>query len=123
MAHDAQFTVENRGSYIHLVTRGKLDLENLDEPANAALALAKKENVSKLLDDIRYIDSSNVSIQIQAKAMGILWKLRSFNKVAIVYDSPRIGELFFSTLQAIHLAAPFKGFENEAEAVSWLEQP
>ncbi len=119
---NSQFTVERRGSYIHLVTRGKLEIDSLDAPANAAIALAQKEKVDKLLDDIRFIDSTGASITVQSKGFGILWKLRTFKKVAIVFKHDEIGRLFFSTLQAMHISSKFNGFKDEAEAVAWLEQ-
>lgn len=117
-----QFSVDKRGDYVYLVTRGKLDVENLDAPANAALALAKEEDLDKLLDDIRYVDSTGVSIPIQSKGFGIIWKLRTFKKVAIVFKEEEIGRLFFSTLQAMHITSKFHGFKDEAEAIAWLEE-
>lgn len=119
---DAQFTVEKRGNYIHLVTRGRLEIESLEAPANAAIALAEKEKVDRLLDDIRFIDSTGASIKVQSKGFGILWKLRTFKKVAIVFKQDEVGRLFFSTLQAMHITSRFNGFKDEAEAVAWLEE-
>lgn len=117
-----QFSVAVADGYIHLKTWGGLDEHNLDAPANAALALAAEKQVDKLLDDIRGVDSTGVSIAIQSKAMGILWKLRSFKKVAIILEGSRLSKLFFSTLSAFHFNADskFKGFNNEAEAIAWL---
>ena len=120
--NDPQFTVERRGDYIHLVTRGKLKIESLDAPANAAIALAEKEGVDKLLDDIRFIDSLDASIRVQSKGFGVLWQLRTFKKVAIVFKQDEIGRLFFSTLQTLHMTSRFNGFKSEAEAIAWLEQ-
>ena len=117
-----QFSVEATDDYIHLKTWGALDESQLDAPANAALALAKEKHFDKLLDDIREVDTSNVSIPIQAKSMGILWKLRAFKKVAIVMGESRVRTLFFSTLDALHLdrETKFKGFDNIDEAIAWL---
>lgn len=123
MANDKQqFSVKVVNDYIHLKTWGALDTNNLDTPANAALTLAKERGITKLLDDIRDIDTSAVSIPIQVKAMGILWKLRTFDKVAIVLKGSRIRELFFETIENLHLNidAKFKGFDDEDEAVAWL---
>ncbi|HEX6461823.1 MAG TPA: STAS/SEC14 domain-containing protein [Candidatus Saccharimonadales bacterium] len=124
MSVDEQhFSVKATDGYIHLRTWGALDAKNLDAPANAALALAKEKNINKLLDDIRDVDTSAVSIPIQAKAMGILWKLRTFDKIAIVLKGSRVRSLFFSTLEILHLNidAKFKGFDNESEAIAWLK--
>jgi len=117
-----QFSVKAADGYIHLKTWGALDEAQLDAPANAALALAKEKNIDKLLDDIREVDTSAVSIPMQAKSMGILWKLRAFKKVAIVMGESRVRTLFFSTLDALHLdrEIKFKGFDSLDEAVAWL---
>jgi hypothetical protein len=119
-----QYSVEILDDYVHLRTWGPLDVNNLDAPANAALTLAKERNIEKLLDDIREVDSTNVSIPIQAKAMGILWKLRTFKKVAVVMSNSRLRDIFFSTLDAINLErdVKFKGFDDTPEAVKWLEE-
>lgn len=121
---EQRFSVQVVDNYIHLKTWGALNGQDLDAPANAALALAQKEHIDKLLDDIREIDTSGVSIPIQAKAMGIIWKLRAFKKVAIVLKGSRIRSLFFSTLDVLHLNidAKFKGFEDEQEAIAWLQK-
>jgi len=120
-AEKSQFSVEARDNYVYLVTRGPLDVENLDAPANAAIALAKKKKLDKLLDDIRYVDSSGASIAVQTKGFGVLWKLRDFKKVAIVFEGKRMEKLFFSTLGAMHLTSKFNGFGNEADAIAWLK--
>lgn len=119
-----QFSVEAADGYIHLKTWGALDEAQLDAPANAALALAKEKQIDKLLDDIREVDTSGVSIPIQAKSMGILWKLRNFKKVAIVLSGSRVRTLFFSTLDVLHLdrETKFKGFDSPEEAITWLRQ-
>lgn len=121
---EQKFTVEARKDYIHLETRGKLDYEHLDAPVNSALALAKEKGIDKLLDDIRKIDSSGVSISMQSKAMGIMWKLRSFKKVAIVLEGSRLQTMFFSTARALHLPleSHFKGFDNIDDAIAWLHE-
>jgi hypothetical protein len=118
-----QFSLEAKDDYIHLKTWGGLDAENIDAPANAALALAEEKHIDKLLDDIRGVDSSGASIPIQAKGMGVLWKLRAFKKVAIVLNESRLRTLLFSTLDTLHLDRDikFKGFEDEAEAIAWLK--
>lgn len=117
-----RFSVSDHGGYIHLETWGALELAKLDAPADAAIALAKKRGVTKLLDDIRKVDSSNVNLHVQAKGMSILWKLRFFKKVAIIFKGKEIGFLFFSSLEAVHLNSTFKGFTNETDAIAWLEE-
>lgn len=118
-----RFSAEVKGDFIHLKTWGELDLKDLEAPVMKAIELAKTNNVTKILDDIREIDSSNVNMHIQIKAAGILWKLREFDKVAIIFKNKEIGFLFFSMLQSLHLSGNFKGFDNEPEAVAWIQEP
>jgi hypothetical protein len=122
MSVEQHFSLEKRDDYIHLRTWGSLDESHLDVPAEAALKLAEDEQIELLLDDIRDVDTSGVSIPIQAKGMGVLWKLRKFKKVAIVLGDNPLKHIFFSTVEALHVTqgTQFKGFENEVEAIEWL---
>lgn len=119
-----KYSVDAKEGYIYLETRGALDIADLEAPVNAALAAAKKHNIDKLLDDIREIDASGLSVHMQAKSMGIIWKLRSFKKVAIIMKGSRIQSLFLSSLSALNLNATsqFKGFDNVPDAVTWLQE-
>lgn len=110
--------------YIHLKTRGRLDVKDLDEPVDAALELAKKHGFSKLLDDIREVEEGDVSLYVQTKSMGVLWKLRAFKKVAIVMDSSALKNLFLSAVGALHLGndSEFRAFEDSTEALVWLNE-
>lgn len=116
------FSVRLEKDYVRLVTWGRLYIEDVEKPAEAALALAQKKGVDKLLDNIQDVDFSGASVHVQAKGMGVLWKLRSFRKVAIVYKGDEPGYLFFSSLQVLHLnrGSKFQGFDNEADAIAWL---
>ena len=122
MSVPQHFSLEKRDNYIHLRTWGQLDESQLDAPAQAAIKLAKEEKVDLLLDDIRDVDTTGVSIPIQAKGMGVLWELRKFKKVAIVLGNSPLKNIFFSTVEALHLThgTQFKGFESEVEAIEWL---
>lgn len=124
MAEETRFKVTAKNGYVLLETWGELKEEDLDAPANAALALAEEKHIDKLLDDIRNVDSSHISMTVQAKGVGILWKLRKFKKVAIIFKGEEIGWLFLSTLSAMHLNlnGKFKGFDNEPEAIQWLKE-
>ncbi|HEU5186952.1 MAG TPA: STAS/SEC14 domain-containing protein [Candidatus Saccharimonadales bacterium] len=119
---EKRFSVDNKGTYIHLKTWGQLDINDLDAPINSAIALANEHHIDRILDDIRDIDSANVSLYIQTKAAGIMWKLRKFKKVAIVFKSKEIGFLFFSMLHNLHLSSNFKGFDDESEAIAWIQE-
>lgn len=116
------FSVEKKGNYVHLKTWGKLDVNDLDTPMNTAIALAQENHIDRILDDIRDIDSANVSLYVQTKAAGIMWQLRKFKKVAIIFKSKEIGFLFFSMLQNLHLSSNFKGFDDESEAIAWIQE-
>lgn len=122
MATKQRFSVTKEDGYVHLRTWGKLDVDDLDAPVEAAIELAKKHHVDMILDDIREIDSSNVSMYIQTKAAGIMWKLREFKKVAIIFKNKEVGFLFFAMLQNLHLTANFKGFDDESEALAWIRE-
>lgn len=124
MADEKKFKAEIKDDYILLETWGELTMDDLDAPANAALALAEEHKIDKLLDDIRNIDPTPVSVPIQAKGVEVLWKLRKFRKVALVFKGEEIGWLFLSTLDAMHLnlTEKFKGFTNEVEAINWLRE-
>lgn len=124
MAKKDKYKVSVQGDYVLLETWGELEMDDLAAPADAALALSAEKNIDKLLDDIRGVDQTPVSVPIQAKGVSVLWKLRKFRKVAIVFSGKEIGWLFLSTLQAMHLNvdAKFKGFDNEAEAIVWLKE-
>lgn len=123
MAED-KYKASVQGDYILLETWGGLAIDDLDAPADAALALAEEKKIDKLLDDIRRVDQTPISVPIQAKGFAVLWKLRKFRKVAIVFSGKEIGWLFLSTLNAMHLNlnSKFKGFDNEAEAINWLNE-
>lgn len=119
-----QFSLEVVGDYIHMNTWGKLDIKNVDEPANAALQLAQEKNIRKLLDNISDVDSSGANIAVQTKGIGVIWKLRAFDKIAIVLGQSHLRSLFFDTLDTLHLdgTIKFRGFDNEDDAVAWLKE-
>lgn len=118
-----QFSLEVIDDYVSMKTWGAIDIDQVDAPANAALKLAEEKNVKKLLDDISEVDGTGASIAAQTKGIGVLWKLRTFDKVAIIFSESRLRTLFFSTLDTLHLGRDikFKGFENKADAIAWLK--
>jgi hypothetical protein len=125
MATDDQgFKVRVQDDFVHLETWGKLHSDGLDEPAKAAIALAQQAHLTKLLDNIQNVEPESASVMVQAKGMGVLWKLKVFDKVAIVFKGQEMGWLFLSSMQALHLnmSAKFKGFDNETEAIIWLQE-
>lgn len=123
MGDQATFSLTTKKDYIYLKTRGGLDEDNVTAPTDAAIALAKEKNIRKLLDNIQEVDFSTASLSVQAKGMGVLWRLRYFKKVAIVLKGEEAAFLFFSSIQELQLGLGhrFQGFDNEADAVRWLQ--
>jgi hypothetical protein len=124
MVEEPNFTVRAVDDYVRLDTWGRLRVEDVEAPAEAALALAREKGLDKLLDNIQNVDFSTASVYVQAKGMGVLWKLKSFRKVAIVFEGSEPGYLFFSSIQVLHLdlGKKFQGFDNEKDAIKWLRQ-
>jgi len=115
-----QFTIEQRDGYVYLKTWGPMAMEGLEKPPDAALEVLKEGKCDKLLDDIRDVVMTGVNIDVQTKGVGIMWRLRAFKKVAILYKGQETEKIFFGTLEAMRLDTKFKGFETEEEAVAWL---
>lgn len=124
MAAEDKYRVSVQGDYVFLETWGELTMDDLEAPATAALQLAEEHGIDKLLDDIRRVEEGQISVPVQAKGVGVLWKLRKFRKVAIVFSGKEIGWLFLSTLEAMHLNTNgrFKGFTNQTDAIVWLKE-
>jgi SpoIIAA-like len=121
MADKNQFSIAVEDGYLRLKTWGELDTEGLDAPVNAALDLSREKGITKLLDDVREVDAANVSISVQTKGVGIMWRLRQFDKVAILFGSQRLSGIFFQLLDTVHLNVKIRGFYDEAEAIAWLK--
>lgn len=121
---DHGYELNAQAGYIHLRTWGPIYEQDIDEPAKAALALRKESGLNKLLDNIQGVDDSRVNITMQTKGVGVIWSLREFSKVAIVFKSGDLGKMFLSTLEAMHLNLnnKFKGFDNESDAIAWLQE-
>jgi hypothetical protein len=122
MDSSKKFSVKAMGDYVHLKTWGELKTEDLNEPIDTAIALAQEQKIPKLLDDIRNVDSSHVSIPVQAKGLGLLWKLQHFKKVAIILNSDELGWMLSSSLEAMHIefSSRIKAFKDEPSAINWL---
>lgn len=118
-----KFSVEPKNDFIYLRTWGELSTNDVHEPVDAAIELSKQKEIFKLLDNITAVDSSRVSIPVQAKGLGVLWKLQHFKKVAIVMNSGEFAWLLSSSLQAMHIEMSSKihSFTDEKAAIAWLE--
>lgn len=122
MDSNKKFSIKEANGYVHLKTWGELKTEDLNEPVDSAIALAQEKKITKLLDDIREVDSSRVSIPVQAKGLSMLWKLQHFKKVAIILNSEELSWMLTSSLDAMHIefSSRIKAFKDEPSAIAWL---
>lgn len=118
----SNFTIEGRPGYVHLKLMGTLQEGDLRESTRLASEKASELGVG-VLDDIRDIDLRSVTIRFQSEAIGQLWKHRAVKKVAILYKGDQIGNTVRSTLELIHFIVRCKVFNDETEAVKWLQEP
>jgi hypothetical protein len=116
------YEVALRGDHIYLKFKGQVEVGDLRKSTDDIVALAKHGNVSLLLDDIRDLDRDSVTIRLQTEAIGLLWHLRHFKKIALLYSDNEIGNLVATTLQTVHLVGRCRAFDNEADALAWLEE-
>jgi hypothetical protein len=118
------FSMEITDDYIRSTVCGSLDLATIEQPFDAMMALAEEKHITKVLDDVRELDSSNLGIKVQSKAMGLLWKMRVFDKVAFLSKPNRLQNMLQSTMETMRLniTTKFKGFTDEAEAIAWLQE-
>lgn len=117
------YNVRAQDDYVHLETWGVPNEKNVSEPVAAAIKLADQKNVSKLLDDIRGVNGDAISLMVQAKGVGVLWKLRHFKKVAIVVSSEEMTWILTSSLQELGLSLGgwnIKHFDDVDAAKQWL---
>lgn len=120
---DQGYDVGVEDDFIHLRTWGVPDEKNVADPVNAAIELAEKHHVTKLLDDIRGVNADAISLMVQAKGVGVLWKLRRFKRVAIVVSSQEMTWLLTSSLQELGLSLGgwnIKHFRDVDSAREWL---
>lgn len=116
------YEVSLRGDHIRLKFKGFVEVDDLKRSTEEIVALAKRKHTGKLLDDVRDLDRASVTIRLQTEAIGLLWHLRDFKKIAMLYNDSEIGRLVATTLETIHLTGRCRVFENEVEAIKWLEQ-
>lgn len=119
---EKHYDITMRGDHIYLKFEGHINNADLHKSTEEVVALSKREHVFKLLDDIRDLDLSSVTIGLQTEAIGLLWHLRKFKKIALLYENQEIGRLVATTLQTVHLADRCRTFEKEAEAIAWLQE-
>lgn len=121
---DQGFNIQVKDDYVHLETWGIPTEKNVAEPVTAAIELADKEHLTKLLDDIRKVNADTISLMVQAKGVGVLWKLRRFKKVAIVISSDEMTWMLTSSLQELGLSIGgwnIRHFNDLNSAKTWLK--
>jgi hypothetical protein len=121
---DQGYKVSVEDDFIHLETWGVPTEKNVAEPVSAAIELAEDEKITKLLDDIRLVNADAISLLVQAKGVGVLWKLRRFKKVAIIISSAEMTWIFTSSLQELGLNLGgwnIRHFSDVGPAKAWLK--
>lgn len=122
MATDKQYEIDLKANYIYLKFKGKLSVDDLKGSTEEILQLAEKHDVHCLLDNIREIDTSSINMGLQSQAIANLWKLRSFKKIALVFSNQEVGYLVLSTLETLHLPLKCRAFDNEPDAIAWINE-
>jgi hypothetical protein len=123
MSTDTQgYQVRLQDDFIYLETWGVPEEGNVSAPVDAAIKLADEHHAHKLLDDIRRVDGDSISLMVQAKGLGVLWKLRRFKKVAIVLSGEEMSWMFTSSIQELRFGIErrIRGFQDVDSAVAWL---
>jgi len=119
--HD-HFEVETRPTYIYLKFKGKIELGDLSASSKAVVDHAKAAGIYKQLNDIRKLDRSSVTIKLQTEAIGQLWKLRIFKKIAYLCNDDETGRLVHTTLETIRFITKCRAFYDQKEAIAWLDE-
>ena len=114
--------VEARPNYVLLKFKGKIEAGDLNESTQAVVDHAKAADTYKMLEDIRKLDRTSVTMQLQAEAIGQLWKLRIFKKIAYLCNEDETGRLVHVTLETIPFMTKCRAFYNESEAIAWLDE-
>lgn len=91
-----EVTVED--GYFRTTVWGGAGTEVFEASTNELLELRDRKNIkiNKLLCDIRELLPQNIDIVAQAKGIGMLWNIRSFDKVAFLMadmDRSRVAEM------------------------------
>lgn len=116
------FEVTLEKNFISLKTWGTPNEDNVAEPADTALALAKEKHVDLLLDDIRGVNTDRINIHVQAKGTPALWRLKFFKQVAIVVNNDEMGTMLHDSLAILHLNKRIRSFYDKEEAIKWLQE-
>ena len=119
---DTHYVLDYREDYVHLLMEGEISIDDLKNSTDEVLRLAQEKGATKLLEDIRNIDKNSLTMRLQTEGIGLLWQLRHFKKIALVFSSNDVGHLVLSTLQTLHFNFKCRAFDNEADAIAWLEE-
>lgn len=122
--HEKLYEVTIEDGYFRTNMWGAAGADTFEASTNELLTLRDTHKVplNRLLCDIRRLKSTNIDIAAQARGIGTLWKIRTFEKVAIVMGDAHVSDLLQQALRATHFTDKFRMFEDEAEAVAWLKQ-
>lgn len=123
MQNEKLYEISVQDGYIKTRLWGDADVDVFEASTAEVLALREVNGINMLLCDIRELTPGNVDIPAQARAIGTLWKIRSFDKVALLLGDSRITSMLSSSLDVTHLSDKFQSFPNEAAAIAWLKIP
>jgi stage II sporulation SpoAA-like protein len=121
-AQAKHYKITQHPDYINLAFQGVVNIDDLHDSTDDIVRIAQQQDVYKLLDDIRELDRSSVTIQLQTESIGLLWHLKIFKRIALVYKDGEIGRLVKTTLETVPFLSKCRAFDNEAEAIAWLQQ-
>lgn len=122
--HEKLHEVTIQDGYFRTNMWGAAGADTFEASTDELLTLRDSHKVplNRLLCDIRRLKPTNIDIAAQTRGIGTLWKIRTFDKVAIVRGDDRVSDLLQQALKATHFTNKFQMFEDEAEAIAWLKQ-
>jgi hypothetical protein len=122
--HEKLYEITIEDGYLRTNVWGAADADIFEASTNELLTLrdAHRVPLNRLLCDIRRLKPNNIDIVAQTRGIGALWKIRSFDKVAVVIGDTHVSDMLHQALKVTHFTDKFQTFDDEAEAVAWLKQ-
>lgn len=115
------YSIKPEDGFIHEVLYGAISHDDVLETTQTILALHESAGLKRLLCDMTDLDVDNIDLHARAAALGLLWELRDFDKIAFVAIDPRVqkfagGSSNFSSLRR------FRMFKHAGPAKRWLAE-
>jgi hypothetical protein len=121
MQDEKLYETSVQDGYIKSRVWGDADTEVFEASTAEVLAQREAHGINMLLCDISKLTPGNVDIPTQARGISILWKIHTFDKVALLLGDSRITSMLSSSLDITHLSGKFQSFPNEEAAIAWLK--